>query len=87
MMVIIYLRLKTLAQPKQSYPQSNWAPKAILMASYSYYLARLLRDAIDELKRFLNYIQNHKDISYAYYLIGICYYELIVDDEKGLKPT
>ena len=42
------------------FPQSSWAPKSALMASYSYYKQDYYGDAIAELKRFLKYIQNIK---------------------------
>ena len=67
------------------YPQSIWAPKSALMAAYSYYKQDYYSDAIMELNRFLKIYNNHKDIPYAYYLLGICYYELIVDEKKDLR--
>ena len=35
------------------YPQSIWAPKAALMAAYSYYSQNYFSDAIYELERFI----------------------------------
>ena len=35
------------------YPQSAWAPKAALMAAYSYYSQDYFNDAIYELERFI----------------------------------
>ena len=35
------------------FPQSNWAPKSALMASYSYYTDDYYCDAIAELTRFI----------------------------------
>ena len=67
------------------FPQSRWAPKSALMAAYSYYKQDYYVDAIAELKRFLKIYPNHKNISYAYYLLGICYYEQIVDEKKDLE--
>ena len=49
------------------FPQSSWAPKSALMASYSYYKQDYYGDAIAELKRFLKIYPKHKNISYAYY--------------------
>ena len=68
------------------YPQSDWAPKAALMAAYSYYSQDYYFDAIYELQRFLKTYPKHKDISYAHFLLGICYYENIVDEKKDLEP-
>ena len=67
------------------FPQSEWAPKSALMAAYSYYKQDYYGDAVAELDRFLKVYPNHKNISYAYYLLGICYYEQIVDEKKDLQ--
>jgi len=68
------------------YPQSEWAPKAALMAAYSYYSQDYYYDAEFELKRFLKVYPNEKDIPYAHYLLGMVYYEKIVDEKKDLGP-
>ncbi len=67
------------------FPQSTWAPKSALMAAYSYYKQDYYGDSIAELKRFLKIYPKHKNISYAYYLLAMCYYEQIVDEKKDLK--
>ena len=67
------------------FPQSSWAPKSALMASYSYYKQDYYADAIAELQRFLKIYPRHKNISYAYYLLAMCYYEQIVDEKKDLE--
>ncbi len=64
------------------FPQSEWAPKSALMAAYSYYTQDYYYDAIYELERFIRLYSFHKDISYAYYLMAISYYEQIVDEKK-----
>ncbi len=68
------------------YPQSDWAPKAALMAAYSYYSQDYYYDAEYELNRFLKVYPNEKNIPYAHYLLGMVYYERIVDEKKDLKP-
>ena len=67
------------------YPQSIWAPRSILMAAYAYYTQDYYGDAIAELKRFLKVYPTYKDLGYVYYLLGICYYEQIVDEKKDLQ--
>ena len=67
------------------FPQSDWAPKSALMAAYSYYIQDYYGDAIAELKRFLRVYPKHKDLDYVYYLLGISYYEQIVDEKKDLQ--
>ena len=68
------------------YPQSIWAPRSILMASYSFYSQDYYGDAISELSRFLKNYPINKNTAYAYFLLATCYYELIVDEKKDLSP-
>ena len=68
------------------YPQSKWAPRAALMAAYSYYSQDYYYDAEYELNRFLKVYPNEKNIPYAHYLLGMVYYEKIVDEKKDLGP-
>ncbi len=68
------------------YPQSEWAPKAALMAAYAYYSQDYYYDAEYELNRFLKVYPNEKNVPYAHYLLGMVYYEKIVDEKKDLGP-
>ena len=67
------------------FPQSEWAPKSALMAAYTYYSNDYLNDAIAELDRFLKVYPKYKNLDYVYYLLGISYYEQIVDEKKDLQ--
>ena len=67
------------------FPQSEYAPKSALMAAYSYYSQNYYGDSIAELIRFSRVYPKHKDIVYAEYLLGLCYYEQIVDEKKDLQ--
>ena len=67
------------------FPQSEIAPRAALMAAYSYYSQNYYADSIAELERFLKVYPNHKNIAYAEYLLGLCHYEQIVDEKKDLN--
>ena len=67
------------------FPQSDWAPKSALMAAYSYYVQDYYSDSIAELERFIRVYPYHKNIPYAHYLMGICYFEQIVDEKKDLQ--
>ncbi len=67
------------------FPQSAWAPRAALMAAYSYYTQDYYNDAIAELERFLKVYPSYKDIDYVYFLLGVSYYEQIVDEKKDLQ--
>ena len=64
------------------YPQSDLAPKSSLMAAYSYYIQDYYEDCIMELDRFLKVYPKNKNLDYAYYMLGIAYYEQIVDEKK-----
>ena len=68
------------------YPQSEWAPKAALMAAYSYYSQDYYYDAEYELNRFLKVYPKEKNVPYAHYLLGMVYYERIIDEKKDLEP-
>ena len=67
------------------FPQSDLAPRSVLMAAYSYYVQDYYTDAVAELKRFLRVYPLHRNIDYAYYLLAISYYEQIVDEKKDLQ--
>ena len=67
------------------FPQSIWAPKSALMAAYSYYTQDYYLDAIAELERFIKVYPSHKNLDYTYYLMGICYYEQIIDEKKDTR--
>ena len=76
---------KKFNEAESLFPQSQWAPKSALMAAYSYYVQDYYGDAIAELERFVNVYPLYENVDYAYYLLGICYYEQIVDEKKDLK--
>ena len=67
------------------YPQSIWAPRAALMAAYSYYLQDYYGDAVAELERFIKVYPKHENLDYAYFLLATSYYEQIVDEKKDLQ--
>ena len=68
------------------YPQSEWAPKSALMASYSYYMQNFYPEAISNLERYLKTYPMDKNIAYAHYLIAMCYYETIEDEKRDTAP-
>ena len=68
------------------FPQSEWAPKAALMAAYAYYSQDYYYDAEYELERFIKVYPNQENIPYAHYLLGMVHYERIVDEKKDLGP-
>ena len=67
------------------YPQSIWAPRAALMASYAYFSYLYYSDAVLELEKFLDTYKNHPRRDYAYYLLALSHYDQIVDEKKDLN--
>ena len=68
------------------FPQSEWAPKSALMAAYSYYAYNYYGDSIYELEQFIKKYPKDKRMSYANFLLAMCYYQSIVDEKKDLEP-
>ena len=56
------------------------------MTAYVYYSDDYYPDAIYELERFIKVYPNHKDKDYAHFLLGMCYYENIIDEKRDLGP-
>ena len=67
------------------YPQSVWAPRAALMAAYAYFSQLYYDDTIVELEKFLQKYKNHPRRDYAYYLLALSHYNLIIDETKDLE--
>ncbi len=68
------------------FPQSEWAPRSALMASYAYYLQNYYSEALENLQRYLKTYPTDKSHAYAHYLIAICYYESIEDEKRDTGP-
>ena len=81
----VFFAVKKFNEAEILYPQSAWAPKSALMAAYAYYSQDYYFDTIAELERFLKIYPKHKNLDYAYYLLGLSYYEQIVDETKDLE--
>ena len=76
---------KKFSEAEMLFPQSVWAPRALLMAAYGYFSQGYYSDAIRNLERFLVNYKNHPQTDYAYYLLALCHYDQIVDEKKDLK--
>ena len=72
---------------ERQHPYSPWARRAQLMSAFSYYVARDYTKAIQSAQRFLSIHPGNRDAPYAYYLIGLCYYEQISDVSRDQKIT
>ena len=80
----VFFAAKKFNEVELLYPQSIWAPRSTLMAAYAWYSQLYFNDAIFELERFLDKYKNHPNTDYAYYLLGICHYNQIIDEKKDL---
>ncbi len=72
---------------ERQHPYSPWARRAQLMSSFSYYMDREYTPATESARRFLSIHPGNKDAPYAYYLIGLSYYEQISDVTRDQKIT
>ena len=81
-----YFAAKKFLEAELLYPQSIWAPRSALMASYSYYLQNYYVEAIQNLERYLKTYPNDKNLSYGHYLIAMCHYESIEDEKRDIDP-
>ena len=72
---------------ERQHPYSQWATRAQLMSAYAFYQANAYDDAVAAAQRFIDLHPGSSDVPYAYYLIGISYYERISDVGRDQKMT
>ncbi len=78
---------QTFDQVESQHPYSAWATKSQLMQVYALYESGKYDDAIIAADRFIQLHPGHRDVAYAYYLKGICYYMQITDVGRDQKLT
>ena len=76
---------KKFSEAELLYPQSIWAPRAVLMSAYGYFSQGYYKDAINDLERFIFKYKNHPQTDYAYYLLALCHYDQIIDEKKDFN--
>ena len=81
-----FFAAKKFLEAELLYPQSEWASKSSLMASYAYYIESNYSEALYNLERFLKTYPKDPRIDYVHYLIGLSYYENIEGEKKDIKP-
>lgn len=74
-------------QVEIEHPYSQWAVKAKLMGAYAYYKNEDYDDAVLAVDRFIKYHPGNRDVPYAYYLKGMCYYDQISAADKDQGDT
>lgn len=72
---------------ERQHPYSVWSPRAQIMAAFSFYSAKKYDDAVLALDRFIQLHPGNKNIAYAYYLKGLCYFEQMSDVSREQKMT
>lgn len=81
-----FFAAKKFLEAELLYPQSEWASKSSLMASYAYYIEGNYSGALYNLERFLKTYPRDPRMDYVHYLIGLSYYENIEGEKKDIKP-
>jgi outer membrane protein assembly factor BamD len=77
----------TFDEVERQHPYSIWATRAQLMTAFSHYQANNFDDAIIAAQRYVQLHPGSPDVSYAYYVIAISYYEQIVDVGRDQQLT
>ena len=78
---------KEFEEVDRQHPYSVWATKAQIMVAFTYYQSNKYDDAIIALDRFIQLHPGHRDVPYAYYLKGLCFYEQISDVGRDQRIT
>ena len=78
---------KKFDQIEQQFPYSRWSERAQIMAAYSQYLQNEYTDALLTLDRFLQLHPGNRNVPYALYLKGLCYFEQISDPLREQEMT
>ena len=77
----------TFDEVERQHPYSIWATRAQLMTAFSHYQANNFDDAVIAAQRYIQLHPGSADVSYAYYLVAISYYEQIVDVGRDQRLT
>jgi outer membrane protein assembly factor BamD len=70
---------KQFDEVERQHPYSIWARRAMLISAYCSYQANKYTDAIGTAEGYISLHPGSKDVSYAFYIRAISYYEQIVD--------
>jgi len=78
---------KLFDEVERQHPYSEWAAKAQIMAAYAHYQDLKYDDAILALDRYIQLHPGSPEVSYAYYLRALSYYEQITDVRRDQRMT
>ena len=71
----------------KQHPYSKVAKKSMIMAAYAYYLNKDFNDSVFAIDRFINLHPADKNMPYALYLKGMCYFERIDSVNLDQEPS
>ena len=69
------------------YPYSEWAKRALIMQVYSFHKDKEYENVVSAANRFIEFHPKDGDIPYAYYLIGLSYYDQVLAIGRDQKLT
>jgi outer membrane protein assembly factor BamD len=72
---------------ERQHPFSEWARRAMLMSAYAHYESSRYDEAVTAARRYIDFSPSSPSASYAYYLIGLCYFEQILDVGRDQRIT
>lgn len=69
------------------HPYSEWSKRAMIMAAYSYYQGGEYDEAVSAAQRYISFFPSDPDAAYAQYIVGMSFYDRIVDVERDQANT
>jgi outer membrane protein assembly factor BamD len=78
---------KLFDEVERLYPYSQWAKRAMIMSAFAYYQAGRYDLAEQAARRYIDFFPADKDAAWAQYLIGLSYYDQIVDVGRDQELT
>lgn len=78
---------ETFEELERVHPYSEWSKRAMIMAAFAYYQAQDFDRAIAAGQRYLDFFPADPDAAYAQYLVGMSFYDQIVDVQRDQGAT
>ena len=78
---------KSFEEVERQHPYSQWATRGQIMAAYPTTNPTSTKMPSAAAERFIELHPGHKDVAYAYYLMGMSYYEQISDVGRDQEMT
>lgn len=72
---------------ERQHPYSEWARKSMVMSAFASYQSNRFGEAIETAQRYLGLHPGGSEADYAYYLIGLSYFDQIVDVGRDQRTT